>query len=206
MVEESRGGRGRSDRNVPFFLLMDLTNLRESLESPVHEAPSRVHDERLTNEFRIAALQLTNLYKQGRKNTREAFMDGYSRALGDTLECVRQAAHGASVHDAKTRLDGLCDYIQRRLDALQSDVQDQEEAAQAAAANDPVDESVSRTRRKVRHAQDTPKRVPRTPGTTEAPPSSQSACDSDMDMTPLTHDRSHPRKRRRALREHRQRV
>ena len=50
-----------------FFSLMDLTNLRESLESPVHPAPSRVHDERLTNEFRIAALQLTNLYKQGRK-------------------------------------------------------------------------------------------------------------------------------------------
>ena len=59
---------------------MDLTNLRESLESPVHPAPSRVHDERLTNEFRIAALQLTNLYKQGRKNAREAFMDGYSQA------------------------------------------------------------------------------------------------------------------------------
>lgn len=190
-----------------FFSLMDLTNLRESLESPVHPAPSRVHDERLTNEFRIAALQLTNLYKQGRKNAREAFMDGYSQALGDTLECVRTAAQGASAHDAQTRLAGLCDYIQRRLDALQSDVQDQEEAAQAAAVHDPVDDSVSRMRRKARHAHDTPKRATRPPGAAEAPPpSSQSACDSDMDVAPLAHDRSHPRKRRRALRDPRQRV
>ena len=80
-------------------------------------------------------------------------------------------------------------------------------AAQAAAAHDSVDDSVSRTRRKARHAHDTPKRATRPPGAAEAPPpSSQSACDSDMDVAPLAHDRSHPRKRRRALRDPRQRV
>ena len=81
------------------------------------------------------------------------------------------------------------------------------QAAQAAAVHDPVDDSVSRTRRKARHAHDTPKRATRPPGAAEAPPpSSQSACDSDMDVAPLAHDRSHPRKRRRAMRDPRQRV
>lgn len=39
----------------PSTAIMDLTNLRESLESsgnPLHDASRRAHDDRLTNEFR----------------------------------------------------------------------------------------------------------------------------------------------------------
>ena len=68
--------------------------------------------------YLVAALQLTNLYKQGRKNSHHAFLDGYTRALRDTLECMRHAALDQT-ETPQMRLDRLYDYVQRRLETLQ---------------------------------------------------------------------------------------
>lgn len=78
----------------------------------------------------MAALQLTNLYKQGRQNTHKAFVDGYTKALYDTIEFLAQD----SQLEAQTRLDRLRSYLLRRMEALQSDAQEHEEASEGKPA------------------------------------------------------------------------
>lgn len=74
-------------------------------------------------------MQLTNLYKQGRQNTHKAFVDGYVKALHDTIECLGQE----SPLEAQTRLDRLHTYLVRRLEALQSDAQEHDEGTESKA-------------------------------------------------------------------------
>ncbi|WFD27670.1 hypothetical protein MNAN1_002671 [Malassezia nana] len=111
---------------------MDLTNLRESLDVSGEQSPAALcheHDERLTDEFRVAALQLTNLYKQGRQNTHKAFAEGYARALYDTIECLNGPAQESPL-EAQAQLDRLRNYLLRRLETLQSDAQEHEEGVE----------------------------------------------------------------------------
>jgi len=163
--------------------------------------------------YLVAALQLTNLYKQGRKNSHHAFLDGYMRALRDTLECMRHAALDQT-ETPQMRLDRLYDYVQRRLETLQSDMQDQEDMD--ARPVQPAAATATRSHRtverkpdvRVRHA---PSHDPKRSGGAShghtqrmesvrrsSPDSSQCVSESETETQEPLHD--HPRKRRRAIR------
>ncbi|WFD19826.1 phosphatidate phosphatase [Malassezia caprae] len=192
---------------------MDLTNLRESLEVSGEQSPAALchdHDERLTDEFRVAALQLTNLYKQGRQNTHKAFVDGYTKALCDTIECLAQE----SPLEAQTRLDRLRSYLLRRLETLQSDAQEHEEASESKSAHAaspcarprrPLNERRTEGHRSPPGTQEVKPKTPharhehsRRTAYTDAPPSEESE-DFTTAVAPATPAADRPRKRRRPV-------
>ncbi|KOS12690.1 hypothetical protein Malapachy_1402 [Malassezia pachydermatis] len=101
---------------------MDLSNLRESLESSSNQnqnVPSRIYDEMLTAEFR------------GRKNIQGAFLEGYTKAIRDVIDCLPPSASMVEPEQAQVELDRLRDYLVRRLEALQGDAQEQEDTSDA---------------------------------------------------------------------------
>jgi len=158
----------------------------------------------------VAALQLTNLYKQGRQNTHKAFVDGYIKALYDTIECLAQE----SPLEAQTRLDRLRSYLLRRLETLQSDAQEHEEAndgklahtaSPSARTRRPHNERRTEGHRSPTSAQDT---KPKTPNARHEhgrrTPYADASRSGDSDSPtaaapPATSAADRPRKRRRPV-------
>ena len=133
----------------------------------------------------MAALQLTNLYKQGLQNTKSAFHDGYAQALRDTVEIISGLSTGqgpSAPADAQSRLDSLSAYLKRRLEALHTDAQDTEEfEARTPSASQATPITPLRDEKHTNRARD-------------------ARCDVDSDAeldTPVAR-RERPRKRRRA--------
>ena len=164
----------------------------------------------------MAALQLTNLYKQGLQNTKSAFHDGYAQALRDTVEIISGLSTGqgpSAPADAQSRLDSLSAYLKRRLEALHTDAQDTEEfeartpsASQATPRG--ARQRLAERREHARHSAPLPARAASTAATPITPLRDEkhtnrardARCDVDSDAeldTPVAR-RERPRKRRRA--------
>ncbi|WFC96921.1 phosphatidate phosphatase [Malassezia brasiliensis] len=106
---------------------MDLTNLRESLDHTADQPGDSLrhaYDEKLNSEFRVAALQLTNLYKRGLENTHDALQSGYALALRDMLDYVRSRGANSSGADLER-------YLSARLETLHHDADDVANEARA---------------------------------------------------------------------------
>ncbi|UZJ54805.1 hypothetical protein CBS101457_004125 [Exobasidium rhododendri] len=72
---------------------MDLTNLRESLDSSSREkhpayTSAKKSESRLTRDFKSAALQLTTLYRTSLSTSKRSYASGYAQSLNDILEVV----------------------------------------------------------------------------------------------------------------------
>lgn len=121
---------------------MDLTNLRDSLDSSSRErhpasASAKRSELRLTRDFKAAALQLTTLYRTSLSSSKRSYAAGYAQALGDILDVVNlrnqqrpvqaTAASHANAESEQEDLKWLMRYLRARLEAIKTDCEEEEE-------------------------------------------------------------------------------
>ncbi|WFC97374.1 hypothetical protein MYAM1_000084 [Malassezia yamatoensis] len=181
---------------------MDLKNLQESLDSTARQAEPanrEMYDERLNSEFRVAALQLTNLYKKGLENAHDAFESGYALALRDILEYVR----GKKSQDTAQHVE---QYLQARLEALRHHETDECHAAiesrrtHTTAAQAPTSHRIPSTPTNSRPTSVQRSSVKVSSNDTETPRTDMPQLPNDaLESTPDTPTHLRPRKRPRGF-------
>ncbi|PWN36386.1 uncharacterized protein FA14DRAFT_54704 [Meira miltonrushii] len=151
---------------------MDLTNLRDSLDSSSRErhparASAKKSELRLTKDFKAAALQLTTLYRTSLSASNRSYATGYAQSLSDILDVVllrlqqpaatapgfqRGESSNSQGDTDREELKWLVRYLRARIEAIrvegeeeEKEESEEEDVAEIVRSSQPVSPEATRT-------------------------------------------------------------
>ncbi|KAI9453280.1 hypothetical protein F5148DRAFT_985607 [Russula earlei] len=81
-------------------------------------------EKELLNNFRAAALSITNLYRSSRSTSKRAYNSGYAAACTDLLQMIQQ---GVSVSETPPTIGRVMDWVEARLEAIRAREEEEDE-------------------------------------------------------------------------------
>ncbi|KAF8466778.1 hypothetical protein DFH94DRAFT_780087 [Russula ochroleuca] len=101
-------------------------------------------EKELLNNFRAAALSITNLYRSSRSTSKRAYNSGYAAACADLLQMIQQ-----SVSDSETppSIGRVMDWVEARLEAIRAREEEEDEEDEESAASKKEKEGQGQTGR-----------------------------------------------------------
>ncbi|KIJ12393.1 hypothetical protein PAXINDRAFT_82869 [Paxillus involutus ATCC 200175] len=109
---------------------LDLNGLAKSLPASSFEKAEK----ELLNNFKVAALSITTLYRSSRHASKRAYNAGYAAACKDLMMMVQQGVSAGGIapssnssHSSEMTIGRILDWVEARMEAVKSREEEEEE-------------------------------------------------------------------------------